>query len=59
VELAVAARRTVLDRWQRDLRNGVPSARIVEVANANLFMFLSNEAEVVRELRTFAATLPN
>ena len=59
VELAVAARRTVLDRWQRDLRTGVPSARIVEVPNANLFMFLSNEAEVLRELRSFAATLPN
>lgn len=58
VELAVAARRTVLDRWQRDLRTGVPHARIVEIPNANLFLFLSHEAEVMREIRAFAATLP-
>jgi len=59
VELAVAARRTVLERWQSDLRAGVPTARIVEVPNANLFMFLSNESDVLREIRDFAATLPN
>lgn len=58
VELAVSARRTVLRRWQGDLLAGVPTARIVEVPNANLFMFLSNEADVVREIRAFAATLP-
>jgi non-heme chloroperoxidase len=58
VELAVAARRAVLARWQGDLRAGVPTARIVEVPNANLFMFLSHEADVIREIRAFAATLP-
>jgi pimeloyl-ACP methyl ester carboxylesterase len=59
VELAVAARRAVLDRWQKDLLTGVPTARIVEVPHANLFMFLSNEADVIREIRAFAATLPD
>lgn len=58
VELAVAARRTVLAKWQADLLAGVPDARIVEVPHANLFMFLSHEAVVVREIRAFAATLP-
>ncbi len=58
VELAVAARRTVLARWQGDLLAGVPGARIVEVPGANLFMFLSHEADVMREIRAFAATLP-
>ena len=58
VELAVAARRTVLAKWQGDLLAGVPGARIVEVPGANLFMFLSHEAEVMREIRAFAATLP-
>lgn len=44
-------------RWQRDLRAGVPTARVVELTGANLFMFLSNEADVLRETRDFAATL--
>ena len=57
VALAVAARRTVLAKWQGDLRAGVPTARIVELPDANLFMFLSHESEVMREIRAFAATL--
>jgi len=36
---------------------GVPTARIVELPAANLYMFLSNEADVIREIRAFAATL--
>lgn len=58
VELAVAARRAVLAKWQGDLLAGVPAARIVEVPGANLFMFLSHEADVIREITAFAATLP-
>jgi pimeloyl-ACP methyl ester carboxylesterase len=57
VELAVAARRSVLNKWQGDLRAGVPHARIVEVPGANLYMFLSHADEVIREIRAFAATL--
>jgi pimeloyl-ACP methyl ester carboxylesterase len=57
VELAVAARRTVLAKWQGDLLAGVPTARIVELPHANLFNFLSHEADVLREIRRFAATL--
>ena len=55
---AYAARRGMLEKWQADLRAGVPDARIVELPNANLYMFLSNEADIVRELRAFAAGLP-
>ena len=57
VRLAVAARRTVLAKWQGDLLAGVPAARIVEIPGANLYMFLSHEAEVLREIRSFASTL--
>ena len=57
VELAVEARRKVLAKWQGDLLAGVPTARIVEVPGANLFMFLSHESDVIREIRSFAATL--
>ena len=34
-----------------------PTARIVNVVGANLYMFLSNEADVLREVRAFAAEL--
>ena len=52
-----AATRALYVRWQQDLLAGVPSARIVELPGASLFMFLSNEADVLREIRAFAATL--
>ena len=52
-----AATRALYTRWQQDLRAGVPKARIVELTGANLFMFLSHEADVIREIRAFAATL--
>ena len=52
-----AATRALYTRWQHDLLAAVPTARIVELPGANLFMFLSNEADVLREIRAFAATL--
>jgi non-heme chloroperoxidase len=55
---AYRASRVMLTKWQNDLRAGVPQAKIVELPGANLYMFLSNEAEVIRELRLFAASLP-
>jgi pimeloyl-ACP methyl ester carboxylesterase len=54
---AYAGKRARLSRWQRDLLAGVPTARIVELPDANLYMFLSNEADVLREVRAFAAAL--
>jgi non-heme chloroperoxidase len=50
--------RNMYQRWQEDLRAAIPTARIVDLVGANLFMFLSNEADVLREIRAFAATLP-
>jgi hypothetical protein len=53
-----AAGAAMLSRWEGDLRRGVPTAQIVELPGASLYMFLSNEADVIRELRGFAASLP-
>ncbi len=50
--------RGMLAKWQRDLIAGVPAARIVELPGADLHMFLSNEADILREVRAFAAALP-
>jgi hypothetical protein len=57
IDEVYASGRAMLSKWQGDLLAGVPTARIVELPDANLFMFLSNEADVIRELRAFAATL--
>jgi hypothetical protein len=46
--------RAMVSRWERDLLAGVPTARIVELPGANLYMFLSNEDDVLREVRAFA-----
>ena len=53
-----ALTRAFYDRWQRELREAVPTARIVDLLGASLYMHLSNEADVLREIRTFAAALP-
>jgi pimeloyl-ACP methyl ester carboxylesterase len=37
--------------------SGVPTARIVRLPRANHYVFLSNEADVLREMRAFLATL--
>ena len=37
------------------IKRGVPGARVVEIPNARVFVFLSNEADVLREMRGFLA----
>jgi non-heme chloroperoxidase len=46
-----AATRAMYTRWQQELLAAVPAARIVELPGANLFMFLSNASDVLREVR--------
>lgn len=37
---------------------GVPSAHVVRLANASHYVFFSNEADVLREMNIFLASLP-
>ena len=37
---------------------GVPTARVVRIARANHYVFVSNEADVLREMEAFIASLP-
>jgi hypothetical protein len=53
-----AAGRAMLSKWKRDLLAGVPDAKIVELPGTNLYMFLSNEADIIRQLRAFGPSLP-
>ena len=57
--------RTLQDREVADtmaqakaFQAGVPSARVVRLPNAEHYVFLSNEADVLREMRQFLAGLP-
>jgi non-heme chloroperoxidase len=44
-------------RHMRDLRSGVSAVRVIELPGANYYIFLSNETEVLRELRIFVEGL--
>ncbi len=56
MEEAYADNLTIWDRHVRDLRAGVPDARIVVLPDANFYIFLSNRDEILREIRRFAAS---
>jgi non-heme chloroperoxidase len=43
--------------WVDAFRKGVPSARIVVIPNADHYVYLSNEAQVVAEMNAFLAKL--
>jgi non-heme chloroperoxidase len=46
-----------IEAQAKAFERGVPSARVVRVANANHYIFLSNETDVLREMRAFLAGL--
>jgi pimeloyl-ACP methyl ester carboxylesterase len=55
---AIVAEDTFATARQADaFAAGVPTARVVRIADADHFVFNSNEAEVVREMNTFLASL--
>ncbi|MEX2285295.1 MAG: alpha/beta hydrolase [Gemmatimonadota bacterium] len=54
---AAAAADSVRTLQANAFEKGVPSARVVRVAGATHFLFLSNEADVLREIHTFIRSL--
>jgi pimeloyl-ACP methyl ester carboxylesterase len=46
-----------VDRWVKNLKSGVPGARIVDLPGAGHFVFLSRQAEVLEEIRRFVASI--
>jgi len=61
---ADAARRAAIDAENRKgeaqakaFADGLPTARVVRIPHANHYVFLSNEADVIRELDAFTAAL--
>jgi pimeloyl-ACP methyl ester carboxylesterase len=57
IEQVYAADVDYAKRASGNLRSGVPGARVVESAGADHYIFLSNEPDVLREIRQFLAGL--
>ena len=47
----------LIERQVKAVENGVPSAHVITLPGANHYVFLSNEADVMREMRAFLASL--
>lgn len=45
------------ERQEKSVENGLPTARVITLKGANHYVFLSNEAEVLNDLRAFVAGL--
>ena len=45
------------DRHIRDLKAGVPAAKVVVVAQANFYIFLSSRTELLKELSALLKSL--
>jgi non-heme chloroperoxidase len=54
---AVADFEAAAESQAREFQNSVARARVVRLAHANHYVFLSNEADVLRELRNFLGEL--
>jgi len=52
-----AATAAYVNRWKKNLQTAQASVRIVDLPDANHYLFLSNERDVVSELRQFVANL--
>jgi len=59
VQIAAKAYSTTLsaltERQEKANENGVPKVRVITLSGANHYVFLSNEADVLREMRAFLA----
>ena len=55
---AVASDTKMVDAQAKAFQAGVPTARVVQIPQANHYVFLSNEADVLREMRAFIEHLP-
>jgi len=45
------------ERQEKSIENGVPTAHVITLPGANHYVFLSNEAEVLKDMHAFVASL--
>jgi pimeloyl-ACP methyl ester carboxylesterase len=58
IETFLRATAAYFDRWVTNLTSVVANARIIDLADGGHYVFLTKEAEVLREIRRFVAQLP-
>jgi len=58
IKAQIARLRAFKDRQAKAVEDGLPGARVVMLPGANHYVFLSNEADVLREMRAFLARVP-
>ncbi len=52
------ATQAVFDRWSANLKRGVPNAKVVDMPGATHYIWMTREADVLREIHAFIAGLP-
>jgi len=57
IDAYAAATEAYFDRWKAALRKAAGPVRIVDVSNGDHSLFLSHEADVLREVRAFLRQL--
>ena len=57
VEAFESATMVYIKRYESSLLTAVPGARIVELPGANHYVFISNESDILREIRAFVPRL--
>jgi pimeloyl-ACP methyl ester carboxylesterase len=56
-ESFVARYNIAKEKQLKEFEEGIPNARVVRIRNANHYIFITNESEVLREMRSFLSTL--
>lgn len=51
------ATQAVFDRWSANLKRGVPGAKVVDMPGATHYLWMTREADVLREIHAFIAAL--
>jgi pimeloyl-ACP methyl ester carboxylesterase len=57
ISAQIAGLNALQERQAKAIDDGLPRARVVKLPRANHYVFLSNEADVLREMRAFLARL--
>jgi pimeloyl-ACP methyl ester carboxylesterase len=57
IKAQMAAMSALQDRQAKSIEDGLPGARVVKLPGANHYVYLSNEADVLRETRAFVRGL--
>jgi non-heme chloroperoxidase len=57
IKARIAGLNALLERQAKAIEDAIPSAQVVKLPRANHYVFLSNEADVLREMRAFLGRL--